>query len=77
MRAGINRPTFDSNTEITMEEVFQVATAAPGMVSLEVAIVCPRVSCKNVGAPKSDVELCVPIPLRASSGATCLISLPE
>ena len=42
-----------------MKEVCEVDTAAPGMVSLEVAVVGPRVSGKHVSAPQTHVKLVV------------------
>ena len=48
--SGVHRPAFDTNAEITMEKIFKVDATAPGMVSLNVAVVWPRVSCENVSA---------------------------
>jgi hypothetical protein len=61
----INQPTLDSDTEITMEKVFSIDTAAPGMIRFEVAIIPPIVSCEKVSAPQTDVKLVVSVPLRA------------
>ena len=59
------RPTFDTNTKVTMEEVLEVATTAPSVIGLDVAVIFPLVSCKNVSAPKAHVKLIIRVPLRA------------
>src|SRR6266516_2423089 len=61
---GINRPTFNTDTEVPVEKVFEVNTTAEGMIRLEVAIVLPIVACENISAPQTDVKLVVCVPLR-------------
>src|SRR5437899_11530620 len=56
---GINRPPFDTNTEVTVEKVLEINTPAEGMIRFNVAIILPVVSCANVSAPQSDVKLVV------------------
>src|SRR4030095_8959397 len=46
-------------------EVFDVDTAAPGVVGLEVAVMHPLGAGEDVGTPKTDVPFRVPIPFRA------------
>src|SRR5437867_1020803 len=62
--SGTHRPTFDTNTEVTVEEVFEIRTTAPRMIGLEVAIIFPSVSRKQVSAPKAHVKLIIRVPLR-------------
>src|SRR5215470_7564428 len=64
----INHPTLDSDTEISMEKVFSIDTAAPGMIRLQVAIILPIVPREKVSAPQTDVELVVRVPLRTRWG---------
>src|SRR5260370_24678646 len=47
-----------------MEKVFEVPTAAPAMVSLEVSVVPPFVARKNVSAPKTHVKLLIGVKFR-------------
>ena len=61
---GINRPPFDTNTEVTVEKVLEINTTAEGMIRFNVAIILPVVSCENVSAPQTDVKLVVCVPLR-------------
>ena len=61
---GIHGPTFDTNTEVAMEKVFEVKTTAKGVIRFEVAIILPLVSCENVSTPQTDVKLVVCVPLR-------------
>jgi hypothetical protein len=61
---GINRPPFDTDTEVPVEKVFEINTTAEGMIRLKVAIILPVVSCENVSAPQTDVKLVVCVPLR-------------
>src|SRR4030095_589110 len=61
---GIHRPTFDTNTEVPVEKVFEIDTTAEGMIRFKVAIILPIVSCENVSAPQTDVKLVVCVPLR-------------
>src|SRR4029077_20176153 len=61
---GINRPPFDTDTEVPMEKVFEINTTAEGVVRFKVAIILPVVSCENVSAPQTDVKLVVCVPLR-------------
>src|SRR5436189_1522390 len=49
--SGTHRPTFDTNTEVTVEEVFDIPTTAPRMVGFDVAVIFPSVSRKHVSAP--------------------------
>src|SRR5260370_41047027 len=60
----INGPTFDPDAEVTMEKVLYVHTAAPSMVGLDVAVILPLGSCKNIGTPDTDVEFVIGVPLR-------------
>src|SRR4029453_18195709 len=62
---SINRPTFDTNAEVSVEKVFEIDTTAEGMIRFKVAIILPVVSCENVSAPQTDVKLVVCVPLRA------------
>ena len=61
----IHDPAFNPNAEVTVEEVFDVNTTAPGMIGLNVAIIFPIVSRKHVSAPKAHVKLVIRVPVRA------------
>src|SRR5437660_8156508 len=60
----IDDPAFNPDTEITSEKVFKINTTTPGMVGLEVAVILPLVSCKNIGTPDTDVEFVIGVPFR-------------
>src|SRR5437667_12183567 len=62
--SGIDGPAFNPDTEVTMEEIFQVDTAAPRVIGLEVGIILPVVRGKNIGSPQTDVKLVIGVPLR-------------
>ena len=38
LTSGVHYPAFDSDTEVTVEKVFDVHTAAPGVVGFKVAV---------------------------------------
>src|SRR5438046_301032 len=61
---GINRPSFDTDTEVPMEKVFEINTTAEGMIRFQIGIILPLVSCENVSAPQTDVKFVVCVPLR-------------
>src|SRR6266550_5922034 len=61
---GIHRPSFNTDTEVPVEKVFEVNATAEGMIRLEVTIILPIVSCENISAPQTDVKLVVCVPLR-------------
>src|SRR4029077_6915487 len=63
--SGTHCPALNPDADVTHEEVLQIEATAPGMIGLEVAVVFPVVSCKNIGAPKRDVKFSVRVPLRA------------
>src|SRR5438128_6806982 len=73
--SGTRRPTFDTNTEVTVEKVFDIPTTAPSVVGLDVAVVLPIVSGKNISAPKSHVKLIIRVPLRARGWGCHLLHL--
>src|SRR6266498_2479108 len=62
---GIGDPAFNPDTEITVEEVFEVDTTAPGVIGQKVAVILPVVCCENVGSPQTGVKLVIGVPLRA------------
>src|SRR5437868_5012718 len=62
--SGVNGPAFDADTDVAHEEIFGIDPTAPGMISLEVAVTLPIVSCKHIRAPKRNVKLSVCVPLR-------------
>src|SRR5262249_8317720 len=70
---GTRRPAFDSDTEITHEEVFDVCATAPSVIGLNVAIIDPFGSGENVGAPEAHIELVVCVPLRARRRSSYLL----
>ena len=74
--SGIRGPTFDSDPEITHEEVFDISATAPGMIGLDVPVVGPLSSGENVRAPKADVDFPVRVPLRAGRWCHLLHLLP-
>src|SRR5713101_5686851 len=61
--SGIYRPSFNTDTEVPVEKVFEINTTAKGMIRFEVAIILPIVSRENVSAPQTDVKLVVCVPL--------------
>src|SRR4029077_92260 len=61
---GVHRPSFDTDTEVPVEKVFEVNGTAEGVIRLEVAIILPIVSRENISAPQTDVKLVVCVPLR-------------
>src|SRR6266478_6683021 len=58
-------PTFDPDAEVTVKEVFEIDTTAPGVIGLDVAVILPIVSGKHVRAPETHVKLVIGVPLRA------------
>src|SRR5438874_2031151 len=54
--SGIYYPAFDTDTEVTMEKIFEVNATAPGMIRFDVAIIPPFIACKDVSAPSSNVK---------------------
>src|SRR4029077_4574730 len=62
--SGIHRKSFNTDTEVPVEKVFEINTTTEGMVRFKVAIILPAVSCENVSAPQTDVKLVVCVPLR-------------
>src|SRR5260370_35473039 len=71
----INGPTFDPEAELTMEKVLGGQTAAPSMVGLDVAVILPLGSCKNIGTPDTDVEFVIGVPFRARRWRCYLLHL--
>src|SRR5215471_2689148 len=70
---GTRRPTFDSYTEITHEEVFDVSSTSPSMIGRNVSIIELLGSGENVGAPKAHIELVICVPLRARRRSSYLL----
>src|SRR5215469_11893675 len=64
----IYRPSFDTDTQVPVEKVFEIKTTAPSMIRFQVAIILPIVSRENVGAPQTNIELIVRVPLRTRWG---------
>src|SRR5262245_5424387 len=62
--AGIYCPTFNADTEIPVEKVLKINTPAERMIRLEIAIILPVVPSENIGAPQTDVEFVIRVPLR-------------
>src|SRR5256885_16823001 len=58
-------PTFHADTEVAMEEIFRVDTAAPGVIRFKITVIFPVICREYVGAPQSDVPFRVPIPFGA------------
>jgi hypothetical protein len=63
--SGINRPTFNPDTEVTVKEVFEIDATAPSVIGLDIAVISPIVSRKHVRAPQTHVKLVIGVPLRA------------
>src|SRR5437868_13684032 len=59
------RPTFQADTKIAMEEIFDVDAAAPGMIRLKVTVILPVICREYVGSPQTHVPFRVPIPFGA------------
>src|SRR5947209_678289 len=59
------RPTFQADTKVAMEEIFDVDAAAPGVIRFKVTVILPVICRKYVGAPQTHVPFRVPIPLGA------------
>src|SRR5882757_10564219 len=59
------RPTFQADTKIAMEEIFDVNAAAPGMIRLKVTVILPVICREYVGPPQALVPICVTIPVGA------------
>src|SRR5512132_161785 len=62
---SINHPALNPHAHVPHEKVFEIDTTAPSVISLDVAVIYPIISCENVRAPKRDVEFPVRVPLRA------------
>src|SRR5262245_59736739 len=62
---GVAYPAFNPDAEVTHEEIFDVQTAPPNMIRMQVTIVCPIVPGENVSAPKAHINFPVRIPFRA------------
>src|SRR5205807_8016931 len=59
------RPTFQADTKVAMEEVFDVDTAAPGVIRFKVPVIFPVILREDVGTPQTHVPFRVSIPLGA------------
>src|SRR5258707_620651 len=59
------RPTFQADTKITMEEIFDVDAAAPGMIRLKVTVILPVICREYIGPPQTHVPFRISIPLGA------------
>src|SRR2546423_6105146 len=59
------RPTFQADTKVAMEEIFDVNTAAPGVIRFKVTVILPIICCECVGPPQTHVPFRVPIPFGA------------
>jgi hypothetical protein len=83
--------TFQTNAEVTVEEIFYVQPPAPGMIATEKAIVGAKDgfivslfpsrtvtlgSGECISAPQADVPFRTRIPFRARAGCICFIFLP-
>src|ERR1700732_3808462 len=55
-----------------MKEVFEVDTAAPGVIGFNVAIVDPIGPSEEVGAPETNIKFIVGVPLRAKRWSNLL-----
>src|SRR5437879_13208312 len=58
------RPTFQADTKVAMEEIFDVDAAAPGVIRFKVTVILPAICRKYVGAPQTHVQFRLPIPVR-------------
>src|SRR5437762_8317234 len=61
----INHPSFNTHADVTHKEILEVDATAPGVIGFEIAVIFPIVSCKDVGAPQTNVKFSVRVPLRA------------
>src|SRR5439155_18155610 len=59
------RPTFQADTKVTMEEIFDVDAAAPGVVRFKITVLFPVIRRECVGPPQTHVPFRVPIPFWA------------
>src|SRR4029079_18399512 len=61
----INDPAFNSHADVTHEKVLKIDTTTPRVISLDITVIYPIRSRKNVRAPKRDIEFPVSVPLGA------------
>src|SRR5439155_26895741 len=61
---GIHYPPFNTDAEVTVKKIFEIDTAAPSVVALDVAVISRIVSGKNISTPKTAVKFPVRVPLR-------------
>src|SRR5438552_9475660 len=59
------RPTFQADTKVAMEEIFDVDAAAPGVVRFKITVILPAICRECVRPPQTHVPFRVPIPLSA------------
>src|SRR5437588_9724496 len=59
------RPTFQADTKVAMEEIFDVDTTAPGVIGFKVTVILPVICREDVGPPQTHVPFRVPIPFGA------------
>src|SRR5262245_12849450 len=62
---SINHPAFNPQADVSHEKIFEIDATAPCVIGLDVTIIDPLFSSKNIGPPKRDVEFPVRVPLRA------------
>src|SRR5438046_4395703 len=59
------RPTFQADTKVAMEEIFDVDAAAPGVIRFKVTVIFPVVCREYVGPPQTHVPFRISIPFWA------------
>src|SRR5438477_13185792 len=59
------RPTFQADTKVAMEEIFDVDAAAPGVVRFKITVILPVICREWVRRPQTNVPFSVPIPFWA------------
>src|SRR5438067_13742951 len=69
------RPTFQADTKVAMEEIFDVDAAAPGVIRFKVTVILPVICGKDVVAAQTHVPFRVPIPLGANRHIVDLLNL--
>ena len=73
----IEAKTFNTHTEITVKEVFEIDTTAPGVIGFKVPVGFPLAPGENVGSPQTDVKLVIGVPLRARRRSYLLHLFPR